>query len=114
MGGTSQSHCGGGGTRWQDHDAGSAPALSADGGGIPFVAACIRGPRPARPASDARSAIPRAPAPAKSQVAPMINGRLAPRLSRCGVVARQAMSRISPYIVLDLLALIPTPEIFAA
>ena len=38
------------------------------------MAARIRGPRPARPTSDARSAIPRAPAPAKSQVAPMING----------------------------------------
>ena len=75
MGSASQSRCGGGGARWQDHDAGSAPALSVDGGGIPFLAAHFRGPRLARPAGNARSTIPRDPAPAKSQIAPMINGR---------------------------------------
>src|SRR5215472_11481773 len=73
MGDPSQSGCGGRGAQRQDYDGGGVAPLSADRGGILIVAARVRDPRPARSASNARSAIPRAPAPAKSQAAPMIN-----------------------------------------
>ena len=65
--------CGGGcRAQQQDHDAGSSAPLPTFGGGVPFLAACVRDARPCRFACHARSAIPQVASTARPQIATLI------------------------------------------
>jgi hypothetical protein len=67
-----QSRGGGCCAQWQDPNGGSPAPLPTIGGGVSFLAACVRDARPCRFACHARSAIPQVASTARPQIATLI------------------------------------------